>query len=110
MNFSTTSQNNNEQVFRIIDANSWSNCIAYLEGTGETVNQINIISNATTIVLNNPSSTVCYYVLLKDTVSKTAYNYIVFDESYLNLQNWISQQTGKKVISIQESEKNYVTV
>jgi len=110
MNFSTTSQSNNEQVLRIIDANSWSNCIAYLEGTGETVIQINLVNNATTIVLNNPSSTVCYIVLLQDIGSKTMYNYIVFDESYSNLQNWISQQTGKKVISIQESEKNYVTV
>jgi hypothetical protein len=110
MNFLTSSQNNSLQVQRIIDANSWSNCVAFLEGTGEPIIQINKLSDSTTIVLNNPSSTICYNVLLQDTGSKTIYSYIVFDESYANLQTWISAQTGKKVLSIQESEKNYVTV
>ena len=110
MNFISLSQNNNEQVSRIINANSWSNCLAYLEGTGENILQIYKIEDSTLIVLNSPQSTNCYNILLQDTSSQENYNYIVFENNYNDLNNWISQQTGKTLVSFQLSEKSYVTV
>ena len=101
---------NGDDVTYIITANSWSNCLSYLEGTGGDIVQIIKLGDTTSVVLNTPSTTNCYNVALKDVNTQQRFNYVVFENSFTGLQNWISQQTDKQVTSIQFSEKTYVNV
>jgi hypothetical protein len=110
MNFQATLTNSGTQVNKIINSNSWSSCLAYCEGTGFDINFISQISSNTTIVLNNPTSQNCYTVLLKSNSASTSFNYFVFDTDFSSLETWLAEQTDTIVVSIQLSQKSYVTV
>lgn len=110
MHFISETNNNGVEITRLINASSWSTCFAYLEGTGESISQILKTPDSLTVVVGDPNTTDCYQVNLKDTVTQQSFNYIVFESTYQNLQNWISQQTDKKVNSIIYSQKTYVNV
>ena len=110
MYFLTQSQNISNNIYRIINATSWSNCLSYLEGTGEIIQQINSLPDSVSVLANSPSSTNCYNVRLREASTGESFSYIIFQENYSDLQNWISQQTGKNLTQILFSEKTYVNV
>lgn len=110
MYFLVQSQSISSNNYRILNATSWSNCLSYMEGTGETIQQINSIPDSTSVIVNSPSSTNCYNVRLKEVSTGEAFSYIIFQENYSDLQNWISQQIGKVPTQILLSEKTYVNV
>lgn len=110
MHFLTQTTVNGDDIFRIINANSWSNCLSYLEGTGGEILQIIKLTDTINVVLADEFSTKCFNVLLKDVNTQQKFNYVVFETNYDNLQNWISQQSDKQVVSIVLSEKTYVNV
>ena len=110
MNFQTLSQSNSVDKNRIINANSWSACLAYLEGAGESISQISKLRDQVTLLLPKPNSNICYNVLLKDTDTQESSSYVIFQDTFSDLQTWIAQQTGKTVVSINMTEKTYVTV
>jgi len=110
MHFLTQVEINGDDIFYIMNSTSWSSCLAYLEGTGGNVLQIIKMQDTVSVVLGDESTTKCYDVTLKDTVSQQRLRYVVFQNSYQSLQNWISQQTNKDVVNILFSEKTYVNV
>jgi len=110
MHFLVQSQNNTSNNFRVINASSWSNCLSYMEGTGDVIQQISNLSDSVSVIAASPSSTKSYNVRLKETSTGDVITYIIFQENYSDLQNWISQQTGKTVVQILLSEKTYVNV
>ena len=106
MNFQA-SFSNSPTVIKLINAPSWSSCLAYCEGTGLVLNNISLYNGE--IVINDNTTTNCYLVtLLSETMVNT--NHVVFDTDYNTLQTWINAQTGKTCIGIRLSEKSYVVV
>ena len=95
-------------VTKIINAPSWSSCLAYCEGTGLGVISISTYNGQ--IVINDDTSSNCYNVTLLSDASRVNLNYLVFDTDYNTLQNWINAQTGKSVLGLSVSEKSYVVV
>ena len=95
--------------FKIINASSWSTCLAYCEGTGDGISQIINLSN-TEVVINDASSTNCYQISLKSDTTQLLTSYMVFDTSYDTLQTWINSQTNKTVTNIGLQQKTYVVV
>ena len=110
MNFIATLTNSGTQVNKIINANSWSSCLAYCEGTGFDINFISQISSNATVVLNDASSQNCYNVTLKSDSSSVGFNYFVFDTDFNSLETWLAAQTDTTVVGIQLSQQSYVTV
>jgi len=110
MYFYVTSKSAQDTVLRLINASTWSNCLSYMEGTGEDLQQIAIVSPNITVVVNNISSNICYNITLKDQTTEATSTYILVDNSYSSVENWISQQTGKFPMMLQQQEKSYVTV
>jgi len=110
MNFLATLSNNNVPVNKLINASSWSSCLAYCEGTGFQINNILVLQSNTEVVLNNPSSENCYNVFLQSNTSAASYNYFVFDTDFNSLETWINSQTDKTVSGIQLNKKSYVSV
>jgi hypothetical protein len=107
MNFQATFSGS-PSVIKIINAPSWSSCLAYCEGTGLGIVGINIWG--ATIVINDETSTNCFLVTLLSEGTRVTTNYMVFDTDYNILQTWINAQTGKTVMGITLSEKSYVVV
>jgi len=106
MNFQA-SFSNSPTVIKLINAPSWSSCLAYCEETGLELNSMGSFNDE--IVINDNTTTNCYLVtLLSETKVNT--NQVVFDTDYNTLQTWINAQTGKTCIGIRLSEKSYVVV
>ena len=106
MNFQA-SFSNSPTVIKLINAPSWSSCLAYCEETGLVLNSMGSFNDE--IVINDNTTTNCYLVtLLSETMVNT--NHVVFDTDYNTLQTWINAQTGKTCIGIRLSEKSYVVV
>jgi len=110
MYFLTYSKLNGDENQRLIQANSWSSCLAYLEGTSEEISQILKVNDNVTVVIGNPNTTNFYNVSLKDSTTQQNSQYILFQNSYADLQTWVSQQVNKQVNSLSNSEKTYVVV
>jgi len=75
-----------------ISANTMSNCVSYFEGLGKNITSINLMENKN-ILINNPLSTGCYQVTLKNSITNLLISYIIYD-TYENSLNWITQQSG----------------
>ena len=95
-------------TIKIINAPSWSSCLAYCEGTGLVVNSISLMS--TQIIVNDESTTNCYSVSLISNTTNLPSTYCVFDTDYNSLQNWINSQTEKSVKAIILNQQSYVVV
>ena len=95
--------------FKIINASSWSTCLAYCEGTGIDISQISNLAN-TEVVINDETTTNCFQVTLKSSTTLLQNTYMVFDTSYNTLQTWIGTQTNKIVTNITLQQKTYVVV
>ena len=94
---------------KIINASSWSTCLAYCEGTGVAIGQILYLAN-TEVVVNDETTTNCFQVTLKSSTTQLQNTYMVFDTSYNTLQTWIEAQTNKTVVNISLQQKTYVVV
>jgi hypothetical protein len=110
MNFLVNLSNNNVPVSKLINANSWSSCLAYCEGTELQINSIVQLASNVTVVLNEPTSQNCYNVNLKLNSTGAIFNYYVFTTDFNSLETWLAEQTDTTVSSIQLSQKSYVTV
>jgi hypothetical protein len=110
MNFLVNLLDNSVPVNKLVNANSWSSCLAYCEGTGFQISSITQLASNVTVVLNNASSENCYIVFFQSNTGNTSYNYFVFDTDFESLQTWINAQTDKTVNSVQLNKKSYVTV
>lgn len=95
----------NEQL--LISGNSWSSCLAYCEGTGKNIGSISTTSNA--VIVNNPSSTICFVVTLKDDTNGEVSAFQIFD-TYQNVINWVNTQVGKSLQTLNKQNKQFVAI
>ena len=110
MNFLATLSNSGTQVNKLINANSWSACLAYCEGTGFDINLISQVSSNQTIVLDDPTSQNCYNIVLKSNTTNVGNTYLVFATNFNALETWIGQQGDVTVLNLSLLQKSSVTV
>ena len=92
---------------KLISGNTMGECVAYLEGTGDTI--IGVNTQNLILIPNNISSQDSYSVTLKDNVTSTQVAYIIYD-TYANVSSWIEAQTGKTVQTVSYQKREFVQI
>ena len=98
-----------DQSQNILTASTWSQAVAYAEGTGKDILQIFNPPNGE-LVLNSPSSTTCYQVVCKNTETFSAESYFVFEEDFQSLNTWIESLPNTEVRNLSKQQSNYVVI
>ena len=108
MIFYVSFTNQSSQLPLIINASSWSSCLAYCEGTGNPLQSIQYLPNA--VANNNVTGiTNCYQVLVRNAQAEQV-NHYVWETDFNSLTTWIESQQFSQVLTIQNSNKSYVVV
>lgn len=107
MNFLVQLNGESGQEQRVINASSWSTCLAYCEGTGLTILTIQSIPNA--IVNYNVSGNTCYNVSAINSEGGLESHY-VWESNFADVSTWVESQGFQSVNIIQSSNKSYVVV
>jgi hypothetical protein len=92
----------------IVSGSSWSNCLAYAEGTEKEIQSINLL-NVDNIILNDTSLSGLYQIILKDTTSPQTSNNIIYD-TFDNSSTWAQNQPNKEVVSIQYQKRSFIAI
>ena len=107
MNFQASLGTGSTQEQRIINASSWSTCLAYCEGTGLNITNIQLLPNVNIVQLST-ETTDCYQGTIK--VNGVATQYFVWANSFDSFNTWFESLTNPVLQNIQFSNKLYVTV
>ncbi len=109
MNFLVTFNSpTQQQTIEVINASSWATCLAYCEGKGLDIFQIQQLPNA--VIFDNVSgSTNCFQVVAKNSSNVLVNNY-VWETDFDSLTTWIDLQGFQSIQSILLSNKSYVVV
>ena len=107
MNFQASLGTGSTQEQRIINASSWSTCLAYCEGTGLNISAIQLLPTVNIVQLDL-ETTDCYQGTIK--VDGVATQYFVWANSFDSFNTWFDTLTNPVLQNIQFSNKLYVTV
>ena len=107
MNFQASLGTGSTQEQRIINASSWSTCLAYCEGTGLNISTIQLLPTVNIVQLDL-ETTDCYQGTIK--VDGVATQYFVWANSFDSFNTWFDTLTNPALQNIQFSNKLYVTV
>ena len=107
MNFQSSLGTGSTQEQRIINASSWSTCLAYCEGTGIEIISIQLLPTVNIVQLDS-ETTECYQGSIK--VNGVANQYFVWANSFDSFNTWFESLTNPVLQNIQFSNKLYVTV
>jgi hypothetical protein len=91
----------------LISGSTWSECLAYCEGTGKPINSITLCSDI--LVPTNTSLNYSFVFGLRDNVTGDRMVYQVFDTES-NVLNWVISQTDKSLISLTKQNKQLVII
>ena len=107
MLFSLSYKNaSNEQFAVNLSGSNMSSAILYCESNNFTPLQISYLLNQN-LLLNNPSTTDCYSVGLKDIATGNKSSYLIYD-TYSNINSWIQSQSNKEVSVISHQDRAFV--
>lgn len=95
------------QEQRVINASSWSTCLAYCEGTGLDISNIQLLS-VPNIVIFNTGTTNCYFTNIKFEGLNVVY--MVWANDFNSFLTWFDTLTDSELINVQNQNKLYVTV
>jgi hypothetical protein len=107
MNFQAVLGTGSTQEQRIINASSWSTCLAYCEGTGLEIISIQLLPSVNIVQLDSETSE-CYQGTIK--VNGVAAQYFVWANSFDSFNTWYEALTNPVLQNLQFSNKLYVTV
>jgi hypothetical protein len=107
MNFQVNLSSGSTQEQRIVDASSWSTCLAYCEGTGLTIVSIQTLPSVNIVQLDT-ETVECYQGTIK--VNGLATQYLVWANSFDSFNTWFDTLTNPVLQNLQFSNKLYVTV
>lgn len=99
-----------DQTSTLLSASTWSQAIAYAEGTGKDIQQVYRPSSSSELILNSPSSNNCYQVSCKDIDTGLVKFYFVFEENFQSLKTWIDSLTDSEVTNLVLKQLNYVSL
>lgn len=107
MLFSLSYKNaSNEQFTVNLSGSNMSSAILYCDSNNFTPFQISYILNQV-VLLNNPSSTECYSVGLKDISTGNSSSYLIYD-TFANVNTWIQSQSNKQVSVISLQDRAFI--
>ena len=107
MNFQVSLGVAPSQELRVIVANSWSTCLAYCEGVGSSINSISEIDSINMVIIDS-GTTGCYQVTLKNgSVLSTS---MVWASTYSSFNTWLDSQVDIELVTLQFTNKLYVTL
>jgi hypothetical protein len=107
MNFHAILGTGATQEERIINTSSWPTCLAYCEGVGLSILQLQVIL-ITTMVLHDLNTTNCYNTsILVDGVPS---QYVVWANDFESFTTWLNTLSNPIIKSISNQNKLYVTV
>lgn len=109
MIFNALIESNSKIDSYLISANTWSQCVSYLDSLGKKINNISINENSPNIIVNNQGSTECYNITLKNNTTNQISIYYIFD-SCTNSFNWAQQQSGLTISSFSNQTKTFVVL
>ena len=107
MNFQVSLGEASSQEIRIVIANSWSTCLAYCEGVGSKLNSINQMDTVNMVIIDSETNS-CYQANLKS--GGVLLNYMVWASSYSSFNTWLDSQVNVELVTLQITNKLYVTV
>lgn len=107
MLFNCSIQTSGTPTVKLISGATWGECVAYLEGAGGTI--LSIGSLNVILIPNNVLSEDSYSVSLKDNVSSTQSNYLIYD-TYENVSSWVASQVGKTPQNISYQKREFVQI
>jgi hypothetical protein len=92
----------------VVSGSSWSNCLAYAEGTEKEIQSI-IVSNFDNIILNDTSLSGLYLITLKDMTTQELSNNIIYD-TFENSSTWAQNQSNKEVVNITYQKRSFIAI
>jgi hypothetical protein len=107
MNFQAILGTGLTQEQRIINAPSWSTCLAYCEGVGKDIQSIILIPTSI-IVLHDLNTTNCYTTVIK--INEVISQYVVWANDFESFTTWLNTLSNPIIQSITNQNKLYVTV
>ena len=107
MNFQVILGEGASQETRIVNASSWSTCLAYSEGTGLQINGIQYLPTVNIVIIDS-GTTNCYQLNLK--IDGVLSNYMVWALHYATFNTWLDSQTNADLTNLQLLNKLYVTL
>jgi hypothetical protein len=107
MNFQAILGTGLTQEQRIINAPSWSTCLAYCEGAGKDIQSIQLIPTSI-IVLHDLNTTNCYTTVIK--INEVITQYVVWVHNFESFTTWLNTLSNPIIQSITNQNKLYVTV
>jgi hypothetical protein len=107
MNFQAVLGTGSTQEQRIINASSWSTCLAYCEGTGLGILSIQLLPTVS-IVQQDSGTNNCYSGTIK--VNGVTNQYFVWANDFASFSTWYETLTNPVLQNLQNSNKLYVTV
>ncbi len=91
-----------------VSASTWTQCLNYAESTGKEIVQMAKESNIE-LILNQPNLSDSFSVFLYDEVNNNNFSYIIFDTKE-NVLTWVSNQSGKKLQSLQYVQREFINL
>lgn len=99
-----------DQTSTLLSASTWSQAVAYAEGTGRDIQQIFQPPSLSELILNSPNSSICYQATCKNIDTGLTKSYFVFEESFQSLKTWIDSLTDSEVTNLILKQLNYVSL
>ena len=96
----------NEQFTVNLSGSNMSSAVLYCDSNNFTPLQISYLLNQN-LLLNNPSSTECYSVGLKDISTGNSSSYLIYD-TFANVNTWIQSQSNKQVSVISLQDRAFI--
>ena len=107
MEFQVNYFNENTQEQRVVNASSWSACLAYCEVEELNLTTITSMSQVN-VVIHDSGTSNCFTASLK--VGGVPINYMVWANDFDSFTTWFNTLTNPVLIYLQNSNKLYVTV
>ena len=107
MLFNVNFKNGNSFENYAISGDSWSQCLAYCEGTGKDIQSISLYT--VTLIVNDSQTTNSYYISLTNNLTNITTFYLIFD-TYQNILTWIESQSDSSLTALTYQKRTYISI
>jgi hypothetical protein len=94
----------------LIESDSWSNCVSYLEGLDKQIENISKIYNGIIIPVVNVSGITNCYVITEILVTNAVIQHYVWENNIEGLFNWMESQGITSIRNISNQQITYVVI